>query len=31
MVLGISLLLVIMFLPAGLLSVFKRRAKEASP
>jgi ABC-type branched-subunit amino acid transport system permease subunit len=31
MVLGISLLLVIMFLPAGLWSVFKRRAKEASP
>jgi branched-chain amino acid transport system permease protein len=29
MVLGIALLLVIMFLPAGLWSVFKRRAKEA--
>jgi branched-chain amino acid transport system permease protein len=29
MVLGISLLLVIMFLPAGLWSVFKRRAKGA--
>jgi branched-chain amino acid transport system permease protein len=30
MVLGISLLLVIMFLPAGLWSVFKRRAKKAA-
>ena len=29
MVLGISLLLVIMFLPAGLWSVFKRRARKA--